>query len=442
MPDFVEILPRLHGKDVYFYLNKEDYGWNSDDKAELHFHSDEEHIALDMGDLEQVSYLNSSLYHVLGTGRVLLAWGAKEVFSYLKGRTGFGLELHGAVFDLKLISSYLGMADEKPPSFRSAVRLLRKCLSDPNWGKFSKLYTEVYRPLFSEVLPDIETCCLVDNKRRTCVYPTYLIEGQVNGRLRAVPAGFNSYNPHSMGPAEKFNLRPRDYDDVFLYMDYKNMEVNVLQWLSGDESLAEAISSGDTYKRIWSMMTGQEPTETHRKLCKQVFLPVVFGQGKHSLSKKLQISEKNASKFIDSMVKTFPVAFDWVNSQSPDGNNTATDAFGRRRTFDDQEHYKIKNFCIQSPASMICLKKLVFLHGVLEGRASICFHLHDGYCLLCKKNEIGSIMELAISALEAEDSMFPGLIMRVSCEGGPRLDEMRTLTKGNLHENSRFFSRN
>lgn len=440
MPDFVEILPTLNGKDVYFYLDKENPGWSSDGGAELHFHSDKEHIILDMGDLEQVSYLNSSLYHVLGPERVLLAWDAKELFSYLKGRTGFGLELHGTVFDIKLISSYLGMADERPSSFKSALSLLKRCLSDPNWKTFSKFYAGVYKPLFSQVLPDIETCCLVDNKRRICVYPTYSIEGQANGRLKATLSDFNSYNPHSIGPAEKFNLRPKDYDDLFLYIDYKNMEVNVLQWLSGDNSLAEAISSGDTYKRIWQMVTGQKPTESHRKLCKEIFLPVVFGQGKSSLSKKLYTSEKNASKFIDRIVKTFPVAFDWVNSQSTDGNNTASDAFGRRRTF--QEQYKIKNFCIQSPSSMICLRKLVLLHGALDGRASICYHLHDGYCLLCKKNEIRSIMELATSVLEGEDSMFPGLNMRVSCEGGPRLDEMQTLTKGNLHENSRLFSRN
>jgi hypothetical protein len=429
MTDFVEFLPRLKGKDVYFSLNKENPDWNESVGVELSFRHGGESLTLSLDDVDQSSYLASSLHHVLDGGNALISWCAKDVFSFLKGRTGIGLELKGKIYDLSVISSYLGMEADKPKTFREAVALLKSCLSDPGWEQFKSFYFGVYEPLFSEVLPEIETCCLVDNKRRSCVYATYVIEGQVNGRLRTVKTGRNSYNPHSMGPDDKRDIRPQDYDDVFLYFDYRNMEVNVLQWLSGDGDLARVLESGsDPYKEIWRIITRQEPTEGHRKICKDIFLPVVFGQGKSSLAAKLKISEEIASRLIHSLGKTFPVAFDWVNSQSTNGNNTATDAFGRKRTFDGREQYKVKNFCIQSPASMICLRKLVRLHEALASRASICFHVHDGYYVLCKKSEINSIAELGIRTLEEDDSMFPGLAMRVSCRAGDRLDDMRSIT--------------
>jgi hypothetical protein len=130
-----------------------------------------------------------------------------------------------------------------------------------------------------------------------------------------------------------------------------------------------------------------------------------------------------------------------VNSQSVDSNNTATDAFGRKRKFEDQKQYKIKNFCIQSPASMICLKKLVRLHEVFASKASICFHVHDGYCVLCNKNEVNSVYELGTSVLEEEDPMFPGLDLKTTCKFGHSLNDMQNIIKGAQYEdNSRFVS--
>jgi DNA polymerase I-like protein with 3'-5' exonuclease and polymerase domains len=208
------------------------------------------------------------------------------------------------------------------------------------------------------------------------------------------------------------------------------MEVNVLQWLSNDENLSSIINSGkDLYKQIWGIITKQEPTDNHRTLCKNIFLPVVFGQGPKSLSKKIGISEENASRLIDSLVRSFPVAFNWVKSQHPDSNNIATDVFGRKRKFEDQEQYKIKNFCIQSPASIICLRKLVRLHDALDGKANICFHVHDGYCVLCNKNDVNAVSKIGIKTLEEDDELFPGLKLKITCNFGHNLNNLKSLKK-------------
>lgn len=432
MSGFSEILPRIKGEDVYLYLSKENPDWRDHRQdVSLVVHFGGKRVTLPLGDTAELNYLVSSLYHFLDRDRLVLAWGAKDIFSYLKGRTEMSLEVHNQIYDLSLISSYLGFPSDRPENFRDAVSLLKRLMSDPLWKKFSPYYSAVHSPMFSSVLPEMETGCIVDNERKKCVYPTYVMEGQVNGRLKTLKVNSSSYNPHSMGEEDKSNLRPRGYDEFFVEFDYKNMEVTVLQWLSGDPALASILESGrDLYKEIWRRITRQEATDSHRKLCKNIFLPVVFGQGRSSLAKKLGASEEFAAKLIDSLVDTFPVAFDWVDAQSPDSNNTATDVFGRRRTFGDHELYKIKNFCIQSPASMICLRKLVKLHEALAAKASIGFHVHDGYCVLCDKKNLASTCKLGTEVLEEEDEMFPGLVLKTACKFGQNLNQLETFTKG------------
>ena len=61
-----------------------------------------------------------------------------------------------------------------------------------------------------------------------------------------------------------------------------------------------------------------------------------------------------------------------------ESQGTISDYFGKRRTF-TENFYKARNFCIQSPASLICLEKLVQLWKKIQHKTRICYHVHDGY---------------------------------------------------------------
>lgn len=429
--DFSEIIPGLSGKDIFIYMTQGNPDWALDDsRAEMVIHCGGKKFVLPLGDSEESAYLSSSLHHFIGSDSIVLTWCGKDIFSFLKGRTGIPLEFCGNIWDLDIVSSYFGYPRERPESFKEALVLLKKASQEPGWKTFRTFYEKVYRPLLSEVVPAMETCCLVDNRRRRCVYPSYVIEGQANGRLKTCRPGSSSYNPHSLGPEERRNIRPSGYDQLFVYFDFRNMEVCVLRWLSSDEHLGRIIDSGaDPYREIWKIITGQEPTDSQRALCKNVFLPVVFGLGRGGLAKKMGISEKVAAMIIDRLVKSFSVAFDWVSSQADLDDNTAFDVFGRRRIFLPGESYKARNFCIQSPASMICLRKLVRLHEGLSDAASICYHVHDGYCVVCDRSSMNEVAALGLDVLQEEDVLFPGLNLRISCKFGPDLDNLETLRK-------------
>lgn len=428
------ILKEIKGKDLFLYIDKENPDWQKSD-SNLIICWENKKVSLSLDDAESLSYFVSSFYNFIDPNKFLISWNAKNIFSYLQAKTEIPFEIPNIVYDLYILNSYFSLNEERPTSFKSSVLLLKKILADgARWSKFKSFYESIYVPLFSKVIPSIENNCLVDNQKKKCVYSHYVIEGQANGRLKTlkIPRD-SSYNPHSLGEHEKNNLRPREYEQNFVCFDFKNMEVSVLQWLSKDEQLKNMLKSKkDLYKEIWSKITKQDANDTQRALCKNVFLPVVFGQGKYSLSKKLGISEEIADKLIYSFNKAFPVAFTWVNSQVPDSNNYATDYFGRRRKFDDDQLYKIKNFCIQSPASLICLRKLVRLYEAFSEKARMCFHVHDGYYVLTEKNNINSICKLGKEILEEEDSMFPGLHLKVTCHYGYNLNKLENFKKGEV----------
>lgn len=426
--DFSGVVTGFAGKDIYLHMSEENPDWTVEDSSvNLVVHYGGRRASLPMGDDGEVEYLASSIHHFISPETVVLAWRAKDFFSFLRGRSGISVEMPARVWDLHVISSYFGYGCERPETFRDAVALLRRAFSEPGWEGFRKFYESVHMPLFSSVLPDIETSCLVDSEKRSCVYPSYVLEGQVNGRLKAFLNGPSSYNPHSLGMGDRLRLRPPDYDSSFVCFDFRNMEVAVLAWLSGDSRLAGIISSGrDPYSEIWKIVAREEPDPSKRELCKNVFLPVVFGQGKGSLSRRLDISEKIAGMVIDRLVKAFPVAFDWVCSGTVDSGGYSEDSFGRRRHFPEGERYKMRNFRIQSPASMVCLKKLVDLHGCLPA-GSLRFHLHDGYCVVCGDSEVERVADTGVRCLESADPMFAGLFLKTSCKTGKNLNNLESI---------------
>lgn len=431
MSDVYELMSLVRGNDIYFYSRDDDRPWNDEGSApSIVFHCGGKRTTLDSSDSRSVSYLASAMHHFVDPSRLAISWDAKDLFSFVRGRAGIPVEFGARLYDLRVISSYLGVPAERPVKFREAADLLKGLLSHPGWQSFKTLYSEVYIPLISRVLPEMESCCLVDNRRRMCVYPCYVPEGQANGRLKAVVPSVSNYNPHSMGPEQRFSLRPSGYEDVFVHFDYRNMEVNVLQWLSGDERLGRVLEEDDPYKAIWSLVTRSAATDAHRRLCKETFLPVVFGQGSRSLSERMGVGEKFASRIIDTFVQTFPVAFDWVSAQSPNGDDTAVDFFGRRRRFEGRDSYKARNFSVQSPASMICLRKLVRLHDAISGLARVCFHVHDGYCVVCAADKVDSVFRVGTEVLEEEDPLFPGLRLKTSCHFGGHLDDLKPIKTG------------
>jgi hypothetical protein len=354
---------------------------------------------------------------------LIIGWGIKPLYSYFRGITGSRFLLD-EIWDLRIIERFMGLDNPLPATLKEARNRLASMVALPSWDTFHPIYEKVYKPLILDVLPEMETNGLADTTKKHLVYAHYELEGQVNGRMKSYGAFSKSFVPHTMDPNVKGRLRSTGYDDVFMYFDFKNMEVAVLQWLSQDPQLWDILRSGkDAYEGIWQRVTGLEPDAHSRERGKMIFLPAIFGMGPTTLAKRLKTDKKTATTLLDRLYKAFPAAFSWVRGQFIE-DGFGVDCFGRRRQFEQGNEYKVRNFVIQAPASVICLAKLVKLHREIKNLAKLAFHLHDGFCIIVNKSDIRKLHELGTEILESSDELFPNLKLTTTCEVGGRLNDL------------------
>lgn len=428
MKDAADVLEKIKGNDALISPSPETLDFTDVDRpANIIIQGAGVKATLPLADFKDIEHLSGALPPYFKDG-LLVAWNLKPINSYLLGRTEYPVRWESTPYDLKIIEHYLGIEKNKPETTNSAKHRLAECIKSPGWKLFEPFYRQVYVPLINDVIPAMETNCLTHRERKECVYACYEIEGQANGRLKTSKSFRAGFTPHSMSPDEKSKLSPTVHEELFFYFDYNHMEVSVLAWLSQDPALLKILDSGrDLYEAIWKSMTGLECSERQREMCKGIFLPVIYGQGAKSLAKRLEIGENFARSLIDKIYKTFPTATTWVKSQHTDSLDYATDVWGRRRKFDLAETYKVRNFCIQSPASMICLTKLVHIHQKLGNLGRLAFHLHDGYCILVKSRDWKSGFRTIKEELESDDDLFPGLRLKTSCAAGQDLNNLKTI---------------
>jgi hypothetical protein len=425
MPDIAEVLELISNKEIFFHFNSDYVDWTDNVPVDLIIQSENKKFTIPLFDPADIEKLAASFYFYTKNSR-LLSWNVKNFFSFFKKKSSINMNL-GQIYDFYIISSYFCLPKKKPQNLKEASFLIDQITGTQKWKDFEKFYNGVFYPLITKVIPDIETNGLVDTLNRKVVYSYYEVEGQINGRLKNLKNLKNCFVPHSMGEISRKNIKLPNDDHVFVYLDYKHMEVSILEWITNDPNLSKIVNSkNDLYESIWEKLTGQSATSGQREICKNIFLPILFGQKAYSLSKRIGIEEKSAEKLIYKLRRSFPVAFSWIDSQDVDSNNIATDIFGRRRKF-EEELYKIKNFCIQSPSNMVCLRKLVKLHEAIKDQAKLCMHIHDGYVLSCQKQKLESVYRLAKQTLEEEEDMFPNLRLKVSCKFGENLNELKNI---------------
>ena len=290
-----------------------------------------------------------------------------------------------------------------------------------------RMYNDVFKKLATLVLPTIENSYLIDLEKEEKVYSFYELEGQDNGRLSCQVHLAKCFNPHSLGKKEKSNLAPQKPFNFFAYIDFQNMEIYVLAEISKDQNLNKILSekNGDFYQYVFSDLLGYK--NISRNNAKKLILGIIYGLGYRTLASSLNISEQEAFSLISKLKKLFPSVFlftEQAENQAKD-NGYAIDVFGRKRLLTSQ-HYKAKNFAVQSPSAFLCLEKLVNLYESLDYQhAKIAYHVHDGYCVMMEKNYFLKCFKDLKNILESSSKFLPNLKLKVSMEIGRDLTNMQ-----------------
>lgn len=371
-------------------------------------------------ELPTIAYLLTTIFD---ENVLVLTWDIKQLVTYFKFHLSHNADFKFAakVMDLRLIEAFSGQNQPAPESLRQAMKRMA-ALKDNTKAKL--IHNKIHRHLSLEVIPAMEIQGVLHTDIKKRVYPYYEIEGSVNGRLQSSKPFPLALNTHGLTPFDKERLKLASDEEAFLQFDFSSMEVSVLQYLSGDPVLAEALATGDCYKSMWSMLFSSPCDKPEqRKLIKGCFLPLVFGMGTPLIVSRTGCSENAASVLSKGFRSRFKKAFEYVESYQ--GNTTAEDFFGRRRTFDDAKPHVVRNFVVQAPAAIVCMEKLIDLYQIVGDK--LLFSIHDGYVIRCNPKFDKPLIVKCKKALESPSILAPGLHLNINCELGVRLHKMKQL---------------
>jgi hypothetical protein len=360
-------------------------------------------------------------------GTYVYTWDIKKLFSYFYHRLNreYHISLGSSIIDLKYAEAFWGSTYGQPKEmFEVSDRVKRA----PE-GFWNKIHWPIHIPLATRVLPKIETAGITDKSYKGIRYSSYEIEGQVNGRLRCFNEFSNGILAHNLRPEDRENLRAARLDHQFVVLDFKAMEVCVLQSLSSDEKLGRIIDSGrDIYSTIYSLLYGFKCTDANRQFIKAVFLPIVYGLQEDSLVSRLGLSHAEARTLNKNIRKNFPQMMDWmdrVEAQARAGQKVY-DYCGRGRHFSDKP-WTARNASVQGPAAIVCMEKLISLYDAMRGLCEIVATIHDGYILDVPKQNLQEIVYRAEEILTSKSNQLPGVRLSVDIKEGSSLAELKQM---------------
>lgn len=196
-----------------------------------------------------------------------------------------------------------------------------------------------------------------DNRVRS----TYLIHGTTTGRLSS--RGPNMQNiPRDKTIRNLFQAPP---GRMLVEMDYSQIELRVLAYLSGDRFLRGVYMQGrDLHDEVATALFGPSFTKEQRIRAKFVNFGIAYGRGAGSIASEFGIDFQEASRMIKEWFRRAPEAARFINEcrRAPNLGKPMCTLFGRRRRFSLVTRENLNalqneavNFPMQSTASDITL---------------------------------------------------------------------------------------
>ncbi len=182
------------------------------------------------------------------------------------------------------------------------------------------------------------------------------------------------------------NIVKPDPGKVCVSFDYKNQEIAIAAYLSGDPQLKAAVETGDPYIAT-AKLVGAIPADATRKsnpkdraIFKTTLLACLYGQGATNMSKRMNINIDYGTDYQVKIKNTYPVYFAWVK---PLVNRALlqgylTTKFGFRYYVAPGEVYNPRTFYnhpIQSNGSDMLRHALI---GICRAGIELNALIHDG----------------------------------------------------------------
>ena len=220
---------------------------------------------------------------------------------------------------------------------------------------------------------------------------------------------------------------------VFLDADYSQVELRLLASLSKDEKLIEAYRKDADIHRVTASEVFHVPldsvTPELRRNAKAVNFGIVYGISAFGLSEGLSISRQEAKEYIERYFATYPKVKEYLDGEVAFAkeHSYVKTLFGRRRPLPEihASNFMRRSFServamnapIQGTAADIIKKAMVLVDQRLQEKqckSRIVLQIHDELLLEVEKEELDTVKEILVSAMENVVSLPVPLIVEAT----------------------------
>ena len=212
--------------------------------------------------------------------------------------------------------------------------------------------------------------------------------GQITGRTNVSTA----INPFG-APRRMRTIIGTDKEHILVYADWKSQEAVIQAYLSQDQEMIKAISSGDIYlhtaKKVGAVPAAakRKDYEKERELYKQSFLAIGYGQTAYGLKDKLGISLPKATFIHAQIIKSYNVFQEWTKQITAKAMQRGyfLTKYGWKYWLSDREVQnprRLLNWPIQSHGSEILRRAMIDLD---EEGFEISMIVHDAVLIHMKR---------------------------------------------------------
>ena len=207
-------------------------------------------------------------------------------------------------------------------------------------------------------------------------------------------------------------------DIEILSLDYSQIELRILAYLSKCQKLKEIFISGEdihaaTAKSVFNL--DHEPSSNERRRAKAVNFGIVYGISDWGLADQIDISPKEAHQIIDNFYKSFPEIRDFFASIIDDAkkNGYVSTLLGRRRYLREinDSNYQTREFAkraamnapIQGTAADLIKVAMIKVDQALNEaglKSKMVLQIHDELIFKVYKDEKEKVYNLAKSIME------------------------------------------
>jgi DNA polymerase I len=212
---------------------------------------------------------------------------------------------------------------------------------------------------------------------------------------------------------------PSEEGWVIFAADYSQIELRVLAHIAGDEKLIEAFREDLDIHTKTAMevfhVSADEVTSNMRRHAKAVNFGIVYGISDYGLSQSLGITRKEAGRFIDTYLKSYPGVKEYMEESVRDAKEKGyvTTILHRRRYLPEitSRNFNIRSFAertamntpIQGSAADIIKKAMIEMADRLKAEAlqtRLLLQVHDELIFEAPENEVEKLKQIVPDVME------------------------------------------